>query len=270
MKSFRLLAVLFFLFSGCSQNLLSELGGKNSDDALIFDAQAAVNAQNYQDAIDIITLRLTASGQQRVSAREILSSAYAGKCGLNFLDYVTGLSEATSGSAFNLAAAPFVGVPVDPASCLLSLQTLDLIGTNASRTVDQNSFAAIVGMSLMGSATRGSTDANPTDGDGAEDAAGISCTLTDAQVDQIILGYAYMATNFSSLSTAQIGSSSQTAISDSITICSGLAGGSCTNTDPALITVQMRDAMKDLLNTSQYGVGVYDGSNPLLIPAACP
>ena len=263
-----------FLFSisflvGCSANFLKELADKNADDAIIYDAQKAVNEQNYDSAIDLLTVKLSASGQTQVAARETLASAYAGKCGLNFIDFVDGLASASSGSAFGLVSSPFVGTVVYPNYCLLSLQTLDLIGPTETRTTDQNAFASVVGMVLMGSATRLHTDNDPTDGDGNEDATDISCTLTDAQVDNVILGYGYMAKNFSALSTDQIGSSSSDTISDSIDACAQVAGSSCEITDPAAITNDLRKTMRDLLNTIEYGVGTADGSDPGLIPAAC-
>lgn len=277
MKLKRYLAVSFFtlicLFSclfglfGCSNNVFSEFGAKNSDDALLYDAQSALNAQLYDQAIDIITIKLSATGQQSVKSREILASAHAGKCGLNFIDYMERLSNATTGSTFVLVSAPFVGVPVAPASCLSALQTLDLIGNNAQRTPTQNAFAAILGMVLMGSATRLYTDGNPVNGDGAQDAANISCTLSDVQMNNVILGYAYMAINFTAVA-AQIGGSSSTTISDSIAVCSSL-GTSCAVTDPALISNQLRDVMRRLMNTSNYGIGAADGSSPLAIAAAC-
>lgn len=259
---------LVFLISSCTNNILSEFGSRNSDEALLFDAQTAINAQQYDEAVNIITQRVSASGQVTTKAREILASAYAGQCGLNFVEYTTGLSEATSGSTFVLVSSPFVGIAVSPGSCLSALQTLDLIGANTERTANQNAFAAVVGMVLMGSATRLYTDDNPVHGDGSEDALNASCSLTNAQIDNIILGYAYMAQNFAALS-GQIGASSSTTVSDSITICNAIAGGACSNTDPAQITDLMRDTMRDLMNTVEYGVGTADGSDPLLIPVAC-
>lgn len=269
MKFLIIIIAVPVLFLSCSQNILNEFGAKNSDEALLFDAQVAVNAQQYDNAISIVTQRVSVSTQQTTRAREILASGYAGKCGLNFVEYITGLSQAVSGSTFVLVSSPFVAVTVSPDSCLSALQTLDLIGTNAQRTVNQNAFAAIIGMVLMGSATRLYTDDAPVNGDGAQDVANASCALTNAQIDKIILGYGYMSQNFSAISS-QLGTSSSTTISDSITTCTSIAGSSCSNTDPAQITVQMRDTMRDLMNTVQYGVGTADGSNPILIPGACP
>jgi hypothetical protein len=264
------LSVAFLFLLSCSNNVLSDLNSKTTDEAYLFDAQTAVNAQQYQSAIDIITQKLSATAQTSVAARELLANAYAGKCGLNFVDYTDSLSQAVSTSAFVIAATPFVGKVVDPASCLTALKTLDLIGATASRTTNQNAFASVLGMVLMGSATRLITDDNPVNGDGVQDVVGISCSLTDPQIDNVVLGYAYMAQNFTALSAAQIGSGSQTTITNSIAVCSAIAGASCTNTDPALITPLIRDTMRDLMNTSQYGVGVFDASNPANIPVSCP
>lgn len=264
--------LLFVLIGicGCSNNLLTDLGSKSSDEALLFDAQTAVNVQRYQEAIDIITQRMSSAGQAKTKAREVLASGYAGRCGLNFVNYTDSLANATSGTAFQLMSGPFVGKTVDPASCLLSLQTLDLIGTTAQRTSDENTFASIVGMVLLGSATRLYTDNNPVNGDGIQDSVGVSCTVTDTQIDYVVLGYAYMAQNFSALASSQIGSGSQSTISGSITICESIAGNLCTNTNPNLIDSTIRNTMRDLLNTQQYGVGTYNASNPALIPASCP
>ncbi len=264
--------LMLFWFQSCAQNnLFSEMTNKSTDQALLFDAQTAINYQQYDNAINILTVKLSLSAQQSIAARELLASGYAGKCGLNFLDYTNRLASTPLGSAFKIMSAPFVGVAVNPGACLSSLQTLDLIGPKTQRTVNQNAFAAVVGMVLLGSATRLYTDDAPVvGGDGTQDAAGISCGLSNAQIDNIILGYAYMAQNFDALTTSQIGNSSSTSISDSINICTAIASTACTNTDPAQITTVMRDTMKDLLNTVQYGIGIADGSNPIFIPVSCP
>jgi hypothetical protein len=271
----RYVQFLFFIgvlvFSSCSNNLLKDFGSKTNDDSLLFDAQAAVNAQRYDEAIAIITQQLSATGQTKTNAREILASAYAGKCGLNFLNYVDALSNSTSTAAFQMMSSPFVGMVVHPPSCLSSLQTLDLIGTPAQRTSSQNIFAAVVGMVLLGSATRLYTDDNPVNGDGTQDSLNVSCQMTNAQIDYVVLGYSYLAQNFTYLSGSQISSGAQSEIGDSINICQTIAGaGTCTNTDPTQISGLMRDTMKDLLNTQEYGVGTANGTDPLLIPVACP
>ncbi len=267
----KLIFTLILIPFGCSNNLLTNLSSKTTDEALLIDAQKSVNAMQYQDAINIVTQKVSASGQTKVLAREILASGYAGRCGLNFIDFVTSLSNSSSGSAFILVATPFVGQVVDPASCLQSLDTLELIGPSASRSTNQNAFASVVGMSLMGSAVRGSTDSlGATNGDGIEDAPNISCSLTNAQVDLIILGFGFMSQNFSAISASQIGGASQGSLSTVISKCDAISGGSCNITKAADITNPIRDTIRDLMNTSDYGIGTYQPANDLAIPLACP
>ena len=149
-----ILAALATLQLSCTQNIFSELSSKNSDDALLVDAKAAVNKQDYQTAIDIITMKMSAFGQTKTEAKEILASGYAGRCGLNFINFVNALSSATSGSAFKLVSTPFVGLIIDPPSCYTALTVLESIGPTTSRTASENAFASVVGMSLMGTAVR--------------------------------------------------------------------------------------------------------------------
>lgn len=264
-----LLASLSMLQISCSENVFSGLSSTSSDAALLIDARTALNNQDYQVAIDIILNQLSSEGQQKTEAKELLAGGYAGKCGLNFLDFIESLTSSATGTAFTLTAAPFVGAAVDPESCLLSLQTMNSIGPSASRTLSQNVFAAIAGMSLMGSATRLYTDNSPVNGNGSQDSVGISCSLTDAQVDHIILGFGFMSENFSSLGSSQLGSTSAT-FSDLMNLCSSL-GTSCNVTSSSSITPALRTVFRKLLNTFEYGVGtVVTSGNPVTIGTACP
>lgn len=268
-KAFLVINIMFVL--SCAQNVFYNLGSHTSDDALIIDAEKELNAQNYQGAIDIITTKVSNSGRARVDAKEILASGYAGKCGLNFINYANSLSAATSGSAYVLMMTPFVGMAVDQASCLDALNTMQSIGTTAQRTADQNSFVAIVAMSLMGTATRANVDLVPANGDGAEDSANISCTITDAEADYLVLGFGFMSQNIGFLSSSDIGSSSLATMNAIVAQCAAVGGASCTVIDPALITTQQRDTMRDFLNTTEYGTGsVVTGGNPVAIAGACP
>ncbi|MBC7465101.1 MAG: hypothetical protein H7256_03850 [Bdellovibrio sp.] len=272
LNGLRLLKIILFLGMafGCSKNVFKDSAATDSDQSLLVDAKQAVNAFDYQTAIDIITLKMTATGQAQVSTKDVLASAYAGKCGLNFVLYLNSLSHATSGTAFKLMMTPFVGIAADPASCLQSLTTLQAIGTTAQRTSNENAFAAVVGMSLMGSEVRTSVDITPTNGNGTVE--GNVCAMTDNQIDFVILGLGNMIQNFSYLTVGQLGSSSQVSINDLITICTSIPGvTSCSITDPTAITAPLRVAIRNLLNTVEYGVGpIVTNGQAAQIATACP
>ena len=258
-----------FLIS-CSGNILHDVASKSNDADLLYQAQQLVNAESFDAAITLITTKMSTSGQAVVAAREALASAYGGKCGLIFLNYVTALSAATTGSAMMILKTPFVGVAVTPSACRSALATMDLIGPNSRRTLNQNFFTAILGMVLMGSATRGYIDATPAVGDGIND-VNICTGVTDPQMNDIIIGFGYMTQNISAVSSASIGSSSMAALTGISTACQAVGGASCVITDPAQITTPIRDFFRDLTNTLQYGVGSYStGGNDLLIPGSCP
>lgn len=254
----------------CTGNVFSEMGSKTSDEAILVDARTALNSEDYQVAIDLLLNNLSAEGQQKTEAKELLAGGYAGLCGLNFLNFINALSSSNGTSAFGITSSIFVGTTVNPDACLTALSTMETIGPVSSRTVSQNVFAAIAGMSLMGSATRLYTDNSPTGGNGTQDSANVSCGLTDAQVDQIILGFGYMTENLSYLSASQLGTTGS-AFNSVIAACASLGGISCSIKDPASITNPVRIGFRKLLNTTEYGVGtVVSGGNPVVIATACP
>lgn len=260
---------LVLLLSGCNGNLYSEIASSDPDDVFLINAKAAINALDYVTAIQILTVQVSAGAQAKSTFKETLASAYAGKCGLNFAGFVNGLANATTGSAFKLIMTPFVGIPVDPPSCLLALNKMQSIAATAGRTANQNAFVAVVGMSLMGSQIRTSADQSPVNGDGTVDK--VLCSISDADINNIVLGFGFMSQNFSFLSTQLVGNSSHTALNAIISQCTAVAGANCSIIDPTAITVGIRDTMRDFINTQEYGIGIYvTGGNAALIPGSCP
>ena len=254
----------------CSRNVLTDASSKTTDADYLLFAQQALNSEKYDEAIQIITQKMSLDAQNQVQAREVLASSYAGKCGLNFIEYTQALSQQTTGSAFKIMMMPFVGKTVSPQNCRTSLDTMELIGPTAGRTQNQNAFVAIVGMVLIGSASRGYADISPALGDGTAD-VNICSGVTDAQMDDIIIGFGFMSKNFSALSSSLIGGTSQTTLNQVINTCSTVAGETCQITDPTKITVSVRNTVRDLMNTQEYGIGTYStGGNDLLLPGACP
>lgn len=270
----KIVSLIFAVFLGwilaaCTQNILNDVASRDSDEAILFDAETSVNNRDWDVAISHIG-RLSSGGQASAKAREILASAYGGKCGLIFVDYIEALGAATTGSAMTILKQPFIGLIVDPPQCLLALQQMDLIGVSSSRTQNQNFFTAILGMVLMGSGLRHYIDNTPVEGDGTND-VNICTVVADDEIDDIILGFGYMSQNLSAVSSSDIGGGSLTAITDMNTACQSVGGSSCSITDPAAITPQMRDFFRDLTNTTEYGVGAFStGGNDLLITGSCP
>lgn len=268
MKKF--IFLLIFLPLACSQNYLQDMSSISPDEENYEKAMDALNDESYDAAIAIVNNQITPVGQTVPKVRELLASAYAGKCGLNFLDYTKKLTEQTSGSAMSNLMMPFVQVAVDPPSCRTALETMELIGPTAARTNNQNIFTSITGMVLVGTALRGYADLAPVLGDGAAD-INLCTDFTDAQVDDIIIGFGFFNKNFSAVTSTMIGSYSSFALGDVVTMCNNAAGAAaCQITNPADITPAMRDTFRDLVNTQEYGIGAFiTGGDPTTIPISC-
>lgn len=264
------LFIFGWLFSACGPNALSGLGSNSSDEYLIEEATKANNNQNYDYAIDILLYKISSGMQSTAQAKELLASAYAGKCGFNFVNYTTKLSQSSSGSAFRVSMTPFVGVSTTPSYCLAALQTMDTIGTPGQRTANQNTFAAIAGLVMMGASLRTYADISPAIGDGTVD-VNLCTGVTNNQMDDIIVGYGYFATNFAFVSAALVGSSSFTSLSNAVNICNSVSGATCTVTNKSSITSGTRNTIRDIVNTVEYGIGSYVSNNDVNnIPPSCP
>ncbi|WP_409478006.1 hypothetical protein [Pseudobdellovibrio sp. HCB154] len=273
MKITFLYLTIFALFiNSCGPNVLSGLGSQTSDEYYLEEATKANNSQNYDYALDVLLNKLSAGAQARASTKELLASAYAGKCGFNFVEYVTALAEST-GSPFNVVMQPFVQVAAAPEYCLLALQTIDTIGTPSQRTTNQNTFSAITGLVLMGISLRAYADKDGTDnnGDGLMDVDNMVCQagqVSDDQMNDIIVGYGYFVTNFAYIG-AMLGNATS-GLDDSISMCTSIPTADCDVTDKNSVNSDTRDIMRRLLNTTNYGIGDEQGDDAMEIAAACP
>ncbi len=261
---------MFWNFSCQPPNLLDGLSSKTSDEYLIIEAQEANDAQNYDLAINILINQISNSAKVTIPVKELLANAYAGKCGLNFVQYTISLAASTSGSAFRKVMTPFVGSVIAPSFCAQALQTMESIGTETQRTTNQNAFTAVAGLVYIGASLRFNADLFPVNGDGVSD-VNLCSGLTDAQLDETIIGFGFFSTNFSYVSASLLGTSSLNSLDQVVQICTATIGSSCNAKTSGDITPAMRSVIRDLINTQEYGIGSYStGGNDLLLPGSCP
>lgn len=270
MKNLICFIILELLLSSCRPNALTGLGSEGSDKYYLEEATKANNAQDYDSALNILLSKLSAAGRSHVDAKLLLAGAYAGKCGFNFINYTTKLAETTSGSAFKISMLPFVGVSTTPSFCWLSLQTMDSIGSSGQRTASQNTFTAITGLVMLGASLRTYADQSPAGGNGVAD-VNICSAVTNDQMDDIIVGYSYFEENLTYVSASLIGSSSLGSLNSVVSMCTSVAGATCTMTNKANITSGTRNAFRDLTQTVEYGIGTHvSNSTSSGVAAACP
>jgi len=270
MKTLLRILILVPWLSSCGGNFYKEISSKGTPEALLEDAQNALDDQDYDVAIEKLEeMKVSYSASYltcetrdgvRNCPRETLAGAYAGRCGFNFLTFV-GTISGSSGAVFKFLMNNFTSIAVSPDDCYEAQKVIESIGSPAALSSDQQVFMALLGMAKMGVYLRSDLD---TDQDGNGDGAGFSCNtakISDTHVKQVVTGLGLFLTYSASLS------SSGSAIDDLEDI-SVLCGAACNITDPTnpSLDATVVDSFRDLFESTQYGVGACAVFSPLCCP----
>lgn len=266
------LFVLSLAISSCGENIFKDAATKNSEAALIEESIKRLDEKQYDEAIEILTNQISTSRQNDPDILRLTSEAYAGKCGLDAIQYIGNVKNNTSSALFSIFYQPAVGIAVLPAQCSTATSKRVAIGVVGARSQSDNIFLTVLSMFRLGANIQAAVDTSPVNGDGTLDTS--VCAMTDGQVDEVILAFGYLIENFAAISSALVGDGALGSINSLInainSVCSP-AGVQCVVTDAADIDPLMRDIFRDLLNTSEYGVGsVVTNGNPIQIGQACP
>lgn len=260
MKILSVIMLFVLVLTGCS-NIFSPVSNKETDEARYEDAMKAIDNQDYATAVTKLE-SLPTSYQGQTSFKETLAGAYAGKCGLNFIDYFVALGSAdlTGSTFFKFFMNGFTQKVVSPDDCRKAqLKMQEISDDPLLRTDSQNLFMAVLGMVKVGTYLRADADRDGTGslGDGLADIPPLDiCDATetastadgwfsDDEMDEIITGTGLVFTNAAALGSAS-SANLTTALTDLGTICAG----SCTKTKKADVTPADRDNFRDLLRTS--------------------
>lgn len=257
-KTIYLFLPVFIL--GCGGNLFQLTAKKDTSEAIYQDARSALNSLDYDTAISkIIELQTKDSNYYlrcekvdgvKICPREDLAGAYASKCGLNFVNFVSSLTS-SSGSPFLFFMQKFQNIAVSPSNCYEAQKVIETFGDSSTdRTSEQNLFMAILGMAKMGTYLR---DVADVDQDGSTDATFDSCDsakISEEYLRHVVSGMGLVIDNLAAVSAVLSGNSS--ALSDLDTI-KDTCGSACSITDPnsssfnALVT-------RNLLKSSDKGI----------------
>ena len=120
---FLITAPLLMAVTGCP-NAFVESAQKTTDDALLYSAEQHANANEWTEAITAMN-SMTTTGKAKRESKAALASYYAGRCGLNLLDFAQSIKDqmpATKIWALSLRAQAGATV-ADLADCVLAEQT---------------------------------------------------------------------------------------------------------------------------------------------------
>lgn len=273
------LAVLAMTQLSCGgPNYFKDAAVKDSDEALYEDALKLIDAADYTGAIDKINETSATFRAERKVVRS-LAGAYAGRCGLDFLEFTQGLGG--SGAPFNLFKNGFTDAAVSPADCQAAQDLIEdafgetaaerVVNLGASEGNSVNMFMAVLGMSKIGSTLRGAADA---DQDETVDAGYDSCDdskLSDDATKQVGTGFALMIDNFTVIATSFDDSTAALVegISDT---CDDITPNPCAIFDPDDPTWDATAllAMRSLTKSNSFGIENCDSGDPVSNPAPYP
>ncbi|MBC7371646.1 MAG: hypothetical protein H7326_08780 [Bdellovibrionaceae bacterium] len=269
------IALYVMIVAGCMSctgaNLYKDLAAnKTSDEALYEDAKKLLDAGNYTGAIAKIQ-STSAAFQSQARVKESLGGAYAARCGMEFLPFVTRLTGNAVGSFFSLAANGFVGVTTaNYADCVTAENIVEGIGTISARTQSQNIFLMILEMAKIGNMLRKDGDVLPTPlGDGTTD-AGFNCrsSVPIADAKAVMESFFKFLTLFTQVG-ATLSGSNVTVINNFVASPAGAAiltqpfdysGGSDPTGpdefDPVIII------SRSMINSQTFGIGSCNNPDP--------
>lgn len=250
-----LITILMLLISpSCGQNTFVDMSIKDSEDAVFEDALKLIDQQEYASAISKIE-SLPSSYQANTEVREALAGAYAGHCGMHFIQLVTALGGSTSATVFKQLMNVYQSNATPTlSSCLRAENLMKSFGSASVRTPDQNFFLLIYGFAKIGLFLRGLAD---VDQDGNKDAGFNICStgsLSDANVQEIFTGLGLILENFSGITSQIANANAGTGVTSISALCTTL-GTNCAITETSSVDASMIDAMRDILNSDSIGIG---------------
>lgn len=261
-------------------NYFKEAASKDSNEALYEDALKLIDQADYTGAINKFS-QMSSDAQNSSDVQRSLAGAYAGRCGLNFLDFVSNIGG--SGAPFSMFMSGFTNRTVAPTDCYTSQLTIEsrfgdtAVTRTASNGTSQgnslNFFMAILGMSKIGTNLRSVADA---DQDGSVDAGFDAClntSITDDEVKQVGTGFAMVLDNFTAISST-LDPATSTLIDGISTTCAALTPNPCVITDPTSASWDAAAilAFRSLIKSNTIGIqncSADNGLNPLPFPFDC-
>lgn len=277
-----------FLLVDCA-NILEPLTPKDSNKALLYEAKKQIDAGNFTAALEAFSdMDPDFAAQNEV--RLTHASAFAGACGMQFIPFFSGLTNANfdpPNTFFKTLRGTFTDKTATPDYCrdaekklkeIGSTQALRLAAMNGSHEI--NMLMAILAMAKVGAILRTTSDTDGTNslGDGTTDAGFDSCSSTSISDDDVVdvaTGFGLINENLPTL----LGASSNTAVALQVIaaaispLCNLPDSSKCLVLDGNDIAdntqrAEIINTFRDLLAIKGFGLGSCD--LPTLPDDCCP
>lgn len=256
---------LLSLNLSCSVNVLETFADKTTDQAYYYDAMELINKGDYDGALAKIALIKGSLATDRTVV-SLKASAYAGKCGLSFLNFVEALQNMGTSSLFQVFLTNFsAGSTTRIDACVTAEDLVESIGTVSERNSDENMLLVLISFAKIGNilALYADGDDNATVDTNYDSCpvggSRVAGSLTDADVRQVGTGLTLAIENITAVSsTVNLGSSALASVSAACTALGGInpAYNFCAITNPASFTAQQLKAIRGLITETNDGIGL--------------
>ncbi len=250
-----LLAAAGLVSPGCVNNVLSETARRDTPAAVVFEAKKLLNERRYAEAVSALE-GLSAADLAARPVAIVRASAYAGRCGLEFIELVSALRNVgASDSLFEILLSALKSA-TDHADCRVAEDIVESVGaTLGARTIDENLLLAFISFAKIGAILAVDAD---VDGDGIADAGYNACSaaggLDADQAGEIGTAIALAATSLQGV----VGVADAVA-NDLAALCGSLAGA-CSITDPAGFSGPQLEAIRSVVHDGgSLGLGTQPG-----------
>lgn len=251
--------LLITILLGCTQNLFEEMVDQDTPEAVFFQAKREINKRNYSAAITLLQ-SLDPLYMAERSRVPIYASAYAGRCGLEFIALLEGLQATTSSAVFAMLMGSFPGaLAANVQDCIAASDLLQGIGDEIERNGDENLLLAFTSLAKIGTILSSLADTND---DGVADATFDQCDNVDLPEDMVREVGAGLAVTLLSLSA--VGASYiDGAVGSFTNLCAqdpNLAPF-CSLTDPTSFSPDEVQAFRYAIGSNDFGIDSCGGQN---------
>jgi len=270
---FAITAPFLMAATGCP-NAFVESAQKTTDDALLYSAEQHANANDWTSAISDINAMST-SGKAKRETKAALASYYAGRCGLNLLNFAQTIKDNMPAQtlwpvSLSAQAGATASRLTDCISAEQTLVSIDSVATN--RTADENIELVFIEIAKMGAAlAQSNADANH---DGVIDGGFNACSSTDisdAAVQELGSGL-ILAVNALQASGSSFGSGISSSVGSMCTTIEALPGmaGFCSHTAASDFTGNLLLGLRALIKSSEVGFNICGGTVGSSGACTCP
>jgi hypothetical protein len=240
------------------QNIFSQFA-QTTDQELLFKAQTQVNQSQWTDAISTIS-QMSTSFQNERTVLDLQSSAYAGRCGLNFLNLIQDLSNIGSTRLLLFLMQTFDGGQSSQISdCEQAETIIKSIAPIADLTTDENIYLMLLSFAKIGVLLSARADTNDDDIPDTSFHACDSSSLSDADAGQVAVSLSDAITALTAISSSVSVGSSQ--LAEVNTLCTQLSADAssydfCGVTSTSALTASQLLGVRSVIQEGQYiGLG---------------